>query len=536
MARVWVVGSGASGVHFALTLLEKGVDVTMIDVGRVGPEPVQPEASLNSLKETLEDPTAYFLGQALEGVSLPNLDSEYYGIPPGREFILESLPGFSYTTRGFAPLFSFAQGGLAEAWTGGSYPLDDRDLSEFPFGYSDVEPCYSQVAARIGITGVDDDLSRFFPGHDHLLDPLELDLHSARILEAYERSRTFLNNKLGCFIGRTRVATLSHDMGPRKECAYLGRCLWGCPIDAIYTPSQTLKQCMTYPGFDYLSGLEVRHFRINSANRVAALVARPIGGGEDQEFPVDRVALAAGTLFSSKIFMHSVLVETGQSIELKGLMDNRQVLVPFLNLSMLGQPFSAESYQYHLLGMALEATAEHDHVHGQITTLKTALMHPILQRLPFDLRTSIFVGRALHAALGIVNVNFSDTRRDENYVALTPSQPDEEPRLAIRYSPSANEPVRMSNGLKRVHRALRKLGCIVPPGMSHVRPMGASVHYAGTIPMSSTPEPWTTTEICQSRDFENLFFVDGTTFPSLPAKNVTFTLMANAIRVAKEAF
>ena len=45
-----------------------------------------------------------------------------------------------------------------------------------------------------------------------------------------------------------------------------------------------------------------------------------------------------------------------------------------------------------------------------------------------------------------------------------------------------------------------------------------------------------TDETCRSRDFENLYFVDGTTFPSIPAKNLTFTLMANAARVAELAF
>lgn len=94
----------------------------------------------------------------------------------------------------------------------------------------------------------------------------------------------------------------------------------------------------------------------------------------------------------------------------------------------------------------------------------------------------------------------------------------------------------MGKALKRVRRALRKLGCIVPPGMSHIRPMGASVHYAGTLPMSRTSGEWTTTETCRSRDFENLFIVDSSTFPSLPAKNITFTLMANATRVATVAF
>ena len=51
-----VVGSGASAVHFALTALEKGRDVLMLDVGRRRPEPVMPEASWAQLKDRLADP------------------------------------------------------------------------------------------------------------------------------------------------------------------------------------------------------------------------------------------------------------------------------------------------------------------------------------------------------------------------------------------------------------------------------------------------------------------------------------------------
>ena len=66
--------------------------------------------------------------------------------------------------------------------------------------------------------------------------------------------------------------------------------------------------------------------------------------------------------------------------------------------------------------------------------------------------------------------------------------------------------------------------------------MGASVHYAGTLPMSRTPAPWTTTPECRSREHENLWLADGSTYPFLPAKNVTLTLMANAVRVAEASF
>ena len=54
--------------------------------------------------------------------------------------------------------------------------------------------------------------------------------------------------------------------------------------------------------------------------------------------------------------------------------------------------------------------------------------------------------------------------------------------------------------------------------------------------MSAETRSLTTTELCESRDFANLYLADGSTFPFLPAKNLTFTLMANAVRIASNAF
>jgi choline dehydrogenase-like flavoprotein len=148
----------------------------------------------------------------------------------------------------------------------------------------------------------------------------------------------------------------------------------------------------------------------------------------------------------------------------------------------------------------------------------------------------MFMFRNLHAALGLINLNFHDTRRDENFVTLETGVRNADPALSINYTPRFDERASIQKGLRKVKRALRKLKCIVPPGMVHVRPMGASVHYSGTIPMSKTKSAYTTSEYCQSHDFDNLFIVDGSTFPFLPAKNITYTLMSNAVRVAEHAF
>jgi len=535
VSRVLVVGSGPSGVHFALSALRRGHDVTLVDGGRQGRPPVLPDAGFNALKEELDDPAGYFLGERFEGIVLPTAGKEYYGIPPHKQYIFDVPTGFHWRATGFEPLVSFAQGGLAEAWTGGCYPFNDAELGDFPFGYGNLEPYYSEVARRIGVAGVQDDLSRFIPHHAHLHAPPHLDAQSAALVRAYDRHRRALNGRLGCYLGRTRVATLTADRDGREACDYLGRCLFGCPRDALWVPSITLRECRTYRAFHHEPGWFAQHFETDEGGTIESLLASPVDGGSERRFTADRYVLAAGTLSSARMVLATVARRTGTPPVLSGLMDNRQVLVPFLNLRMLGQGFDPATYQYHLLGLGIAAAVPREYIHGQVTTLKTALMHPIMQALPFDLATSAAVARACHAALGVVNLNFHDTRRPDNTVSLERGS-DDAAALTIRYHPDGTEGPRIAAGLKTLRQALRRLGCLVPPGMQHIRPMGASVHYAGTLPMSDVPRPWTTTPDCRSRDFGNLWIVDGSTFPFLPAKNVTFTLMANAARVAEVAF
>ena len=533
-----VVGSGPSGVHFALTLLTKGIPVRLLDAGRAGPAPVEPELDVSELRSRLEDPVEYFLGKDLYGVALPGEEGEFYGFPPQKRFVFERPEGLPERTAGFESLGSWARGGLARAWTAGVYPFDETELAEFPFGAGALAPFYEEVARRIGVIGEHDDLARFMPWHDGIGEPLELDGQSASLVARYSKARDRLNRE-GCFIGRSRLAVLSEDRGGRRGCAYLGRCLWGCPVGALYTPDVTLEECRRYPGFTYEPGLLVDSFEIDESRRAAAVRVRPLDGGPAESRPVvDTLALATGTLGTARLFLTSWLDATGERPELGGLMDNRQVLVPFVHLARVGARFETSSYQYHQLSMGLAAEPREEYVHGQITTLTSAQAHPIMETMPFDLRTAGYVFRNARAALGLLNLNFHDRRRDSCRVSIDPpgEDPDAAPVLRTVYEPPDDEEARIRSVLRRARRGLKALGCVVPPRATHTRPMGASVHYAGTLPMTEDDRPFTVTPQCRSRDVSNLFIVDGSTFPFLPAKNITFTLMANAVRVAEEAF
>jgi choline dehydrogenase-like flavoprotein len=531
MSRLVVVGSGASGVHFASTALEKGHEVLMLDVGREQPAQSTDTNTFDQLKSTLEDPAAYFLGDQFGAVTLPGADDEIYAFPPSKQYVFASLPNNGTRATGIDPLASFARGGLAEAWTAGVYPFNRGELADFPIDYDELHAAYGAVAARIGVNGAMDDLGRFFPEHQALTSPLILDAHSQALLGAYQRKKERLHEQLGCYIGRSRIATLTQPHGDRAACSYCGRCMWGCPTGAFYTPSITLSDCLRHPRFTYRPGLYVSHFNYDDDHRIQSVVAAGVAGGEPVDFPVDRLVLAAGTLSSSRIFLESIYRRTGVMARLTGLMDNRQVLVPYLKLSLVGAPYVEETYQYHQLAMGLEGSDPKDYVHGQITALTTGLVHPILAKLPLGAGAALPVFRLVRGALGVVNVNLNDTRRNDCYVTLANGD-GERRTLVVNYVSAANEAARIETAVAKVRRGLRALGCVVPRGMVQIRPMGASVHYSGTLPMSRNGGPYTVTPECRSNDFSNLYLADGSTFPFLPAKNLTFTLMANATRIA----
>ena len=124
----------------------------------------------------------------------------------------------------------------------------------------------SRAVSRAGSITID-------PLRSDLADPLDLDDHSRLLLDRYERKKSRLNSRWGCYAGRSRIAVLRHDQDGRGGCQYLGRCLWGCPSQSLYTPSHTLKLCQQFDNFQYVDGVHARHFEFDAAGRVRRVMA-----------------------------------------------------------------------------------------------------------------------------------------------------------------------------------------------------------------------------------------------------------------------
>ena len=216
--------------------------------------------------------------------------------------------------------------------------------------------------------------------------------------------------------------------------------LWGCPNGAFYTPSLTLSRCVAHEKFSYRPGFFASHFRLAADLEIEHLVGYSLSSGRQEIFRADAYVLACGAVSSANIVLRSVYKSTGEIISLTGLTNNRQVLAPFVNLAMLGGRYSSETYQYHQLAVGFDTGNPTEYIHGQITALKTATVHPIVQNLPLDLRTANSVFCSLRSGLALLSLFFCDYRRKESYVTLKPlarnGKDGEWPVLSIHYSPA----------------------------------------------------------------------------------------------------
>jgi len=532
VTRTVIVGSGVSGAHASLTLLERGHDVELWDVGTEENAFPGHGPTFHELKQSLPDPVTYFLGSDL-GALVPPTSSELLRYPPSRGFMVSAADGFDdFVSAGFFPYASFAKGGLANGWGANALAFDEGDLADWPVSFADMEPAYKVVAERIPVAGPDDDdLTPHLRGVYPSQPPVRLSAGDQRLLDAYRRRKRRVAS-LGLKMGCARLAVITDPARP-DACDHCGRCLWGCPKGSIYNPLlTTLRLCEGYPRFRYRSGRRVLDLRPKDG-RIEAIRYLDQPSRTIREEPCDAVFLAAGALQTGAIFLRTQRRAGADApARSEGLMDTTVVRIPFVALSGVGRAVEARSFQLNRLiaGIIDESSGWPRYLHAEILHLGSLLYHPLIERLPFDTRTSSRLFFALRPALGVATLFFPDRISPSNHQQLVDRDGDA-PKVALRYQESADKERHISKSVATMRSALHRLGCVTR-GAVRSEP-GAGIHYAGTVPMGSGPMRCNAEG--RSNRFPNLYIADGAAFPSLPSKSLTMSLAAHATRVARAA-
>jgi GMC oxidoreductase len=518
-ARIIIVGAGAAGTLAALQLRRRGVLV--LDVGHAADAPSLHGNFYDLRRGCGAEATVLFdelIGEGFESlhnVFHPDLSPKLKA--PRMRFVTRDADRLApIATYNFTPAMSFAAGGLANAWGAGLYRFTERDLAGFPIGVGDLDDHYDAMTAKIGISGTADDLSPFFGTARGLHPPVDMDSSGTTLLRRYTRRRLALNRR-GLFIGRPRLAVLTREHAGRPPYRYEALEFFQVGDVAVYTPAYTLNELVERQEIDYERGWLVERYAETATGVV--ITARACDSGVTRTFSCQRLILAAGSLNTARIVLQS---NDDHGTRLP-LLDNGVSYLPLLDPLRVGAALEPRIYPGAMLNGVYAGDLHPDVIQMTLYGLGGTLRSDYLFEFPLSARGSIVAAKYVTPAMILIQVFHPDRPTPANYLRLAGDG-----RLELHYASRRDREVE-----RHLLKAFRSMGYLGLTRMCKYLAPGSSFHYAGCLPMTATPRSrYQTDRQGLLAGTHSVYVADAANFCTLASKNHSFTMMANAMRIA----
>jgi len=162
---------------------------------------------------------------------------------------------------------------------------------------------------------------------------------------------------------------------------------------------------------------------------------------------------------------------------------------------------------------------------------RSLLLFRLLKETPLNFADGRSIMQLLQSSFVIAGIHHPDSMGSSKYLELAENKDSiTGDSLRANYCLTGTEAVKTDQRERKFIAALRELRCFplkrVYPGY------GASIHYGGTLPISVKEKSHTLAPNGRLHGTKRIFIADGSGFRYLPAKGLTFSLMANAHRVA----
>lgn len=476
--KIAVVGSGPSGWSAAVKLLELGHDVTVFDGGVSEESPNQSPTNL-SINQKL-----------LRGSNYP------YRMFRSGPKISQKKTNLSY---------SFSSSGLSLVWGATMLPYGTKELDSWPIKNTDLDSYYDQVSKVVPISGKNDDLVRCYRPYLSR-EPL---LPTNRVMTFLHQVESVSTGHI--FVGSSRLA-IEPKKGTKGSCNYCDSCLSGCPRDLIWFAPQIERE-----EINYLTGLRV--LSISESSNVALNVVDS-NGQESIYSNFDKVFLGAGNIETFRILSTSRMVESSVK-----LLDSATFFIPFLLKSKYGKPEKAK-YSLSQALMRIEDEA-YKPLQIQLYDYSEDLVQRAQERLLFGKKIPKWILRIplkrLFVGIGYLHSTDSPCIQmrltDAGDVELTQGCSSQIPtNFKVEKVLKHNKSFFGKAGLMPIYKLIQ-----------YALP-GEGVHAGGWLPMGTSSDL-----LGRPSGSKNIHVIDSSIFPSIPAGAITFTVMANAMRIAEQA-
>ena len=520
MFDVIIIGSGASGVHAARQLSRSaGLKICIIDVGKTAPEQRLPESPIHEIRKAQVDCFQEFIGSEFEAMN--NIISEYL-MPkiksPLLRFVTNGIENDLLKPKAdqFMNIESLAKGGLANIWGAQVYQFQEQDLKDFPFKVEELHPYFLDLAEHIGISGaLDDDLKPFLGPTHKLQKAVQIGRLGTSIESAYHKNKKlYLKNNV--FLGRPRLAVLTEDLLDRKSCRYFNHDFFQAYAPEVYNPAFTLNSLIKENKITYLDNRHVQLF-VESDNKVTV---KGQNLTEKSEFSLDcrQLIIAAGTISTSRLVIRS---SKDLSRELP-ILYNQISYIPILNPKLIGSAFDPKGFST-MLNVVIANEEIGQNIFGTFYSTQGIMRSELFFDFKLSTRFNLAATKYILPALGVLQLWYPDTPKEKNHISFSP---DDQAQITYHQN-------KLGNIEKKLCRLFLQSGLVTAQAFCKYPTAGNSFHYAGTLPMKNNPSEFQTDKFGKLFGYNKVNIVDGSVFPTLSSKNLTFSVMANSMRIAE---
>lgn len=520
-----VLGSGPSGVMAALTLLEQGKKVTMLDVGIKQKTNIVtvPDKNFLELRKTDINQSNYFLGEEFEGIPEYKMKPGAQLTPSRLHMTLDVEKTTPIISENFIPVESLSYGGLGVGWGLGCYTYSENELTKIGLNAHKMREAYKVIVKRIRVSGPANDFRKqVLENIDNIHPPLKTDNNINILKHLYNKKKNIFDKKR-IYFGDSSLALLSEDYESRKRSNYNDMDFYTDKGNSAWRPHLTLEELKKNNKFKYINNKLVTC--IENINNNVKVNFINFNNNTKGSIICNKLLLACGALGTARIILRSM----SDKIKRLPILCNPYSYMPCFNYRMLGKQLS-----YNKTSMAQAMMIyDTDGTQSEIVSLafytyRSLLTFRMLKEVPLGIKDSIKLLRIIQSGFVIAGIHHPDSPSDDKYIELCVhnNSPTKDALLA-NYKSSYEEKEKMYKHEKTIKKYLKKISCYPIKKIPSIA--GNSIHYAGTLPFNENNNKYgTTNPNGKLNGMQNVYIADGSGFRFLPAKGITLSLMANA--------
>ena len=507
---IYIIGTGPASLAATIILLKKKKKVSIIDVGK------DFDVESKVIKENLKKDKKNFFHNIYNVYknetksAKSNLHKTFFG----SDHVFDHRNVFTKNQDGTAINISHAFGGFSNTWGGVCLPMFKDDYKDWPIKEDNLKKYYKLISNLMHIQSDDDVFNKLSNFNCYKKFDFNLTNLGGLVMEQLKQRYQQLKKKK-IFFSRAKLAI-------NRGCIECGLCMHGCPHDIIFNSKVVFEKLFKEKKINLILNKEVQNFFFENGKLFIKTL-----DVKTQKYEVLR---------STKVLVGCGAIGTLKILKESFDLNNEKIYIKNKDLYFIPAFFKrggVKELNYNSNSMCqiiIKKFKSKFNYYLQIFTFSDIFFRNFFKRLPI----LVFI-------LKFRPFNFF-LKRFFLIQLITPSNVSDEIQCIIKNNEvffkkkkNFNE-LKIKNIMNEILKLEKFMNSYFIKFLTKKISTGGGTHFGSYIPMVKKPKHLQCNIngnlFLNGKKIENVYFIDSSVLTNLPSSPITFTTMANSMRIA----